>query len=157
MIAPPPFNAEAALRVACGHHRSAMMLEKIHEEEILRKVEILTVDIVYQRIGTVVSSTVLEALALELVLKVRLDLAQVGIQRTHNHAELFAKLPASEKQQAELRYQASRYPGMRATLEEALEYSAEIFEQWRYLHERPQVEASMGEMQRAFEALAHGL
>jgi hypothetical protein len=46
---------------------------------------------------------------------------------------------------------------MRATLAEALGFSAEVFKEWRYLHEYSSVQASMGEMQRAFRALAEGV
>ncbi len=46
---------------------------------------------------------------------------------------------------------------MRATLAEVLAYSAPVFEMWRYQHEHPHVEASIGEMQSAFESLADGI
>jgi hypothetical protein len=81
----------------------------------------------------VVSSAVLEALALELILKVRLNKAGIRIPKTHNHTALFEGLPALERQQAGQRYQTSRHAAMRPTI------------------------ASMGEMQRAFNALLHGL
>lgn len=154
-----PYNAEGATKAARGFHGTAALLEGIHKQELARvpKGASLNPDIINQLMGRTASATVLEALALELVLKARLDRAGLAVQRTHNHAALFAKLPASDQQQAEQRYQASRHPAMRARLKEALAYSAQVFEQWRYLHEHPQVEASMGEMQRAFEALAHGL
>jgi hypothetical protein len=119
------FNAEAALKVA----RGALVLEMLIRKEGVP----LTIDMVNESVARVISSTVLEALAMEIL------------------------LPAAERQQAGQRYQASRHPAMRPTIEEALAYSADVFEVWRYSHEHDRVEASMGEMQRAFHALAHGL
>jgi len=147
------------MKAARGFHETAALLEKIHKQDLISvpKGTTLDVDIISQIMGRITSATVLEALALELILKARLNLAGLAVKRTHNHATLFAKLPSSEREQARQLYQASRHPAMRATLEEALAYSGQVFEQWRYLHEHPQVEASMGEMQRAFEALAHGI
>lgn len=116
-----------------------------------------TIDILNETMSRVVSSTVLEALALELILKVKIDRMGIKIPKTHNHADLFAELPAPERQQAGQRYQSSRHRAMRPTIEEALAFSADAFESWRYLHEHQHVEASMGEMQRAFNALVHGL
>jgi hypothetical protein len=110
-------------------------------------------EILNQIVGRTASATALEALALELVLKVRLSRAGVPVRKMHNHADLFAKLPASDKKDAEERYQARRHPAMRATLAEVLTYSANVFEDWRYMHEHHHVQASMAEMQRAFEAL----
>jgi hypothetical protein len=147
------FNAEAALKVARGYHSTALVLERIRRKEGVP----LTIDMVNESMARVISSTVLEALAMEILLKVRLDKAGIAIPRTHNHSKLFAKLPAAERQQAGQRYQASRHPAMHPTIEEALAYSADVFEVWRYSHEHDRVEASMGEMQRAFHALAHGL
>ena len=152
------FNAEGALKAARGYHSTAMLLERIQQEMASKKRGVtLTADTLNETMGRVLSSTVLEALALELVLKVKLDQAGIKIPRTHDHAALFAKLPAPEQQQAGRLYQTSRHPAMRATIEEVLAFSADAFERWRYLHEHQQVEASMGEMQRAFNALVHGL
>ena len=150
------FDAKGALKAARGYHSTAMLLERIQQETI-KQGATLTADTLNETMGRVLSSTVLEALALELVLKVKLDQAGIKIPRTHDQAALFAKLPAPEQQQAGRRYQTSRHPAMRATIEEVLAFSADAFERWRYSHEHQQVEASMGEMQRAFNALVHGL
>jgi hypothetical protein len=150
-----PFNAEGAMKAARGFHGTAALLEDIHKRErVFPKGTNFDLDMLNQLMGRVVSATVLEALALELVLKVRLNRAGVAVSKEHSHAKLFAELPETDKQEAEDRYQAQRHPAMRATLEEVLTYSANVFEKWRYLHEHPHVEASMGEMQRAFESLA---
>jgi hypothetical protein len=154
-----PFNAEAALRAARGYHSTAALLERVYREEqaSLKEGVNFTVDMVHEIISRVVSSTVLEALAVELVLKVRLSQAGIPIPKTHNHAKLFDHLPLSERKESGQRYRAIRHPTMRATIEEALAFSAAVFERWRYIHEHQSVEASMLEMQRAFNALAHDL
>jgi hypothetical protein len=87
------------------------------------------------------------------------EIAEAGIPipKTHNHAKLFDHLPLSERKESGQRYRAIRHPTMRATIEEALAFSAAVFERWRYIHEHQSVEASMLEMQRAFNALAHDL
>lgn len=154
-----PYNADGAMKAARGFHGTASLLELIHKQEIARvpKGAGLDPEILNQIVGRAVSATVLEALALELVLKVRLSRAGVAVRKMHNHADLFAKLPASDKKDAEERYRARRHPAMRATLAEVLTYSANVFEDWRYMHEHHHVEASMGEMQRAFAALADSI
>jgi hypothetical protein len=153
-----PYNADGAMKAARGFHGTAGLLEVIHKQELARlpKGTSLEPELLNQVVGRTASATVLEALALELVLKVRLNRAGVAVRRTHNHADLFAKLPASDKKDAEERYQA-RHPAMRATLSEVLTYSANVFENWRYIHEHHHVQASMGEMQRAFESLADSI
>jgi len=152
----PPFNADAAMKVARGFHGTACLLEGILKQErlALKSIDLETIN---QLLGRTTSMVVLEALAVELVLKVRLDWAGITVARTHNHANLFAKLPAADRKDAEERYQARRHPAMRTTLAEVLAYSAPVFEMWRYQHEHPSVEASLGEMQRAFDALAENI
>jgi hypothetical protein len=147
------------MKVARGFHGTACLLEGILKQERARIVEHGRIDIetINQLLGRTASMVVLEALAVELVLKVRLDRAGITVARTHNHAKLFAKLPAADKKDAEERYQTRRHPAMRATLAEVLAYSAPVFEMWRYSHEHPSVEASLGEMQHAFDALADGI
>jgi hypothetical protein len=135
------------------------LLERVYREEqaSLKEGVNFTVDMVHEIISRVVSSTVLEALAVELVLKVRLSQADKPIPMNHKHVELFDLLSLSERKESGQRYRASRHPAMRATIEEALAFSSDVFERWRYIHEHQSVEASMGEMQRAFNALAHNL
>jgi hypothetical protein len=151
----PPFNADAAMKVACGFHGTACLLEGILKQErlALKSIDLETIN---HLLGRTASMVMLEALAVELALKVRLDRAGITVARTHNHANLF-ELPAADRKDAEERYQARRHPAMRATLAEVLAYSAPVFEMWRYQHEHPSVEASLGEMQRAFDALAEGI
>jgi hypothetical protein len=106
-----------------------------------------------ETVGMMAGATVLEALALELVLKARLLRAGTKPPKWHSHPDLFALLPAAEQQDAEQIYQADRHPAMRATLAEVLDFSAKAFEKWRYHHEQL-ADASLAEMQRAFNALA---
>jgi hypothetical protein len=150
------FNADGAMKGARGFHGTACLLEGIHRQEMLA-LKSIDHEIINQLLGRTASVVVLEALALELVLKVRLHRAGIVVPRWHNHADLFTKLPPSDKKDAEERYQARRHPAMRATVAEALAYSAGVFEKWRYGHEHPNVEASIGEIQRAFESLADGI
>jgi hypothetical protein len=152
------FNADGALQAARGYHDTAALLEAVHRQEMRApRPGGLTVEAVQQAQGRIVSSTVLEALAVELVLKAKLARSGVDVPPSHDHATLFAELPAAEQALAAERYRASLHPAMRPTLQEALAYSASVFEAWRYYHEYQRVEASMGEMQLAFNALAHGL
>jgi hypothetical protein len=153
------YTAEAAVKSARGFHNSAALLEGIYKEETaaLGKtgtgLDHDTVNILLASMGSAIA---LEALAVELVLKARLVRGGVRPGNIHDHAKLFAELPTSE-QEAARRYQESRHPAMRATLKEALDYSSSAFQRWRYPHERPSVNASLGEMQHAFGALHNGL
>ena len=112
----------------------------------------------YQIVGRAAGVVVLEALALEIVLKARLLRAGITFPRTHDHSTLFGLLPDTEKQEAEQRYQSAGWPPLRATtLAEALSYSANVFVEWRFMHEHFSVQASTGEMRRAYTALADGM
>ena len=105
-----------------------------------------------ETLGVVAGVTVLEALALELVLKARLLQSGIKPPKWHSHSDLFALLPDAEQQVAGQIYQANRHSAMRETLAEVLNFSAEAFERWRYHNEQP-AEASLREMQRAFDVL----
>jgi len=107
--------------------------------------------------GKAAGAVVLEALALEILLKARLLRAGIPVPRWHDHSALYGLLPDTERQEAEQRYQSAGWPPMRATLAEALSASANLFVEWRYMHEEISVEASLGEMQRAYAALADGM
>ena len=61
----------------------------------------LEADMITQVMGTGAGAVVLETLALELLLKVRLDRAGIQVWATHNHSKLFAKLPVSERNAAD--------------------------------------------------------
>lgn len=117
----------------------------------------LEADMLTQVVGAAAGEVVLETLALELVLKVRLARSGIAVWATHNHSKLFAKLPAPDKAAAERRYQSRRHPAMSNTLEEVLAFSADQFVKWRYMHEHPNVTARNSEMQSAFTALVEGL
>jgi hypothetical protein len=105
-----------------------------------------------ETLGVMAGATVLEALALELVLKARLLRAGVKPPKWHSHSDLFALLPAAEQQDADQNYQANRLTAMRATLTAVLDFSANAFERWRHHNEQP-TGASLDEMQLAFNAL----
>jgi hypothetical protein len=173
MVTQQPFNADGALKTARAFHAAASQLEaagmQLHAR--IRRGEGLgpetpppgTVghplqpEMLIQVMGAASGAVVLQTLALELVLKVRLARSGIEPWRTHNHTELFAKLPPVEKTAAETRYQARRHPSMKQSLGDVLAASAELFEKWRYMHEHPTVTSHDTEMQRAFEALADGL
>jgi hypothetical protein len=163
------FEATSALFAARAFHGTAQMLEEIRQHN-LGKLLSLSYPPAFRgaddsdaesfdrwaRSGIPISAVVLEALALELILKVRLDQASKPVPKSHDHAVLYADLPAAEKEEAARRYRNSRDPPMPTTLAEVLTESAKAFEQWRYIHEQKQVGANPEDMRRAFEALAHG-
>jgi hypothetical protein len=105
----------------------------------------------YETVGMMVGATVLEALALELVLKARLLRAGITPAKWHSHSDLFSLLPAAEQQDAELIYQAG-HPVSPPTLAGILDVTAKAFERWRY-HAEQSSDANVDEMQRAFDAL----
>lgn len=173
MTTPLPFDADGALKAARGFHAAGGHLE-IAERQLLTRIHggegvrseprppgtvgvPLEPDMLTQVMGAGAGVVVLEALALELVLKVRLARSGTPVWATHNHSKLFAKLPALERTAADQRYQSRRHPAMRKTLEEVLAFSADQFVKWRYMHEHPNVSASSGEMRCAFVALVDGL
>lgn len=109
-----------------------------------------------EMLGMLGGVTVLEALALELVLKARLLQSGINPPKWHSHSDLFALLPEAEQQVAGQIYQANRHSAMRETLAEVLNFTAKAYERWRYHHEQP-AEASLGEVRRAFDALVASL
>jgi HEPN domain-containing protein len=144
-------TAENVAKAARVIHNAANQLEKVHADAKSDT----SIDCAYldETVGMIAGATVLEALALELVLKARLIRAGTRPPKWHSHSDLFALLPAAEQLDAEQIYQANRHPTMRATLAEVLDHTAKAFERWRYHHEQP-AEPSLGEMQRAFGSLA---
>jgi hypothetical protein len=132
-------------------HSAANQLVKVHADAK----SATSIDCAYldETVGMMAGATVLEALALELVLKARLLRAGTRPRKWHSHSDLFALLPAAEQQNAEQIYQTNRHPTMRATLAEVLDHTAKAFERWRYHYEQP-AEPSLGEMQRAFSSIA---
>src|SRR6266851_7928183 len=106
------YNADGAMNAARAFHGTAGLLEGIHKQELTRvpKGASLDPEIINQLVGRTASAAVLEALAVELVLKVRLDRARIPVPKTHNHADLFANLPPADQKDTEERYQARRHP-----------------------------------------------
>ncbi len=156
------FTAEVAMKTARGYHYAAGELEALHQQRIATVPQGIFLDpaTIDRLVGRAAGAVVLEALALEIALKARLlrsGISFAGLRDKHDHSALYALVPNIEKQEAEQRYQSTRHPAMRPTLAEALSFSAQVFKQWRYMHEHASVQTSMGEMQRAFVALAHGM
>jgi hypothetical protein len=154
-------TAEAAMKTAWGYHYAAGELEALHQQQIgtVPRGISLDQDILDRLVGRAAGAVVLEALALEIALKARLlrsGISFAALRDKHDHSALYALVPDVEKPEAEQRYQSARHPAMRSTLAEALSFSAQVFKQWRYMHEHSSVQSSMGEMQRAFAALTHG-
>jgi hypothetical protein len=83
-----------------------------------------------EKFGMLAGAIVLEALALELILKARLLRAGVQPPKWRSHSDLYALLPEVEQQGAEQTYQADRHGSMRATLPEVLDFSAKAFERY---------------------------
>jgi hypothetical protein len=144
------YTVDRAAKAAGVFHIAANRLEELrgHTEPDAN------IDTAYldETLGIVAGVTVLEALALELVLKARLLQSGINPPKWHSHSDLFALLPEAEQQVAGQIYQANRNSAMRETLAEVLNFSAKAFERWRYHHEQP-AEASLGEMQQAFDVL----
>ena len=86
------FNATIALFAARGFHGTAQMLEEIHETTFGKVVEAFPR---WSRRGVPISAVVLEALALELLLKVKLAQAGRPVPKSHDHSRLYADLPAA--------------------------------------------------------------
>jgi len=168
-----PFNADEALKRARAFHAAAGEL-KAAQTRLMARIQSgggvrsesrrpgtvgtpLEADMLTRMVGAAAGEVVLETLALELVLKVRLARSGVAVWATHNHSKLFDKLPAPEKAAADQRYQSRRHSAMSKTLGEVLEFSADQFVKWRYMHEHPNVTARNSEMETAFIALVDGL
>jgi hypothetical protein len=143
-------TVDSVAKAARVFHNAANQLEKVRADT---KAD-TNIDSAYleETVGMMAGATILEALALELVLKARLLGAGTRPPKWHSHSDLFALLPAAEQQDAEQIYQTDRQPAMRTTLAEVLDLSAKAFERWRH-HNEQLTEPSLGEMQRAFSSL----
>jgi hypothetical protein len=154
---PKIFDPDTALKAARGFHGAAGLLENAHNANVERMQRHPTGEVHSPLEDTFVAAAVLEALALELVLKTRLYRAGIPFEKIHELNELYAQVPAAERQTAEQRYKEFRHPAMRATLDDVLKFHGSVFETWRYPHEQPRLEMSMGELRKAFRALTEGL
>ncbi len=165
------FDADGALKTALGFDSAAAQLGTSRASAPHGNT---------QTIGQLAGAVVLEALALELVLKVRVSRAGKPVPATHKHSDLFELLPAAERKDAERRYEERKPPlsliaivGTRPppppgtppyqlmsppkTLNELLRVSDDLFVKWRYMYEERVAEAPLGQMSCAFAALKHGL
>jgi HEPN domain-containing protein len=147
-------TVDRAAKAARIFHIAATRLEELRSDtKPDANIETASLD---EMLGMLGGVTVLEALALELVLKARLLQSGINPPKWHSHSDLFALLPEAEQQVAGQIYQANRHSAMRETLAEVLDFSTKAYERWRYHNERPE-EASLGEVQRAFDALVASL
>src|SRR5262249_15383902 len=126
------FTLEAIMKTARGFHHAAAELEASNRQKI--RPGQVGIDLAYleQLMGRSAGAVVLEALAVELVLRARLQRAGISFAKLpdkHDHSALYALMPDLERQEADQRYQASRYRAMRATLAEALGFSALVFKE----------------------------
>jgi hypothetical protein len=144
-------TADGVAKAARVIHNAANQLERVRADA--KSDTSIDCDYLDETVSMMAGASVLEALALELVLKARLLRAGTRPPKWHSHSDLFALLPGVEQQNAEQIYQTNRHPTMRSTLAEVLELTAKAFERWRYHQEQP-AEPSLGEMQRAFSSLA---
>jgi hypothetical protein len=142
-------TVDKVLKAARVFHVAADQLEKVRADARPDA----NIDTAYlDELGMTDGATVLEAMALELVLKARLLRAGTRPPKWHSHFDLFGLMPDTEQQEAERSYQTSRAPQMQATLAEALDHSAKAFERWRFHQEQP-AEARLAEMRAAFNVL----
>jgi HEPN domain len=147
-------TVDGAAKAARIFHVAATQLEELRSDtKPDANIDTASLD---EMLGMLGGVTVLEALALELVLKARLLRSGIKPPKWHSHSDLFALLPEAEQQVAGQIYQTNRHSAMRDTLAEVLNFTAKAYERWRYHHERP-AEASWGEVQRAFDALVASL
>lgn len=112
--------------------------------------------------GRAAGGTVLEALAIELVLKERMARAGKNAMKTHRHDQLFKRLSLSEQENLRGRYASAPSDHFSSTLDDALAQSSELFEVWRYAHEsylrdRSPVHADIQEFLFVFDVLQEGL
>ena len=144
------YAVDTAAQAARVFHIAANQLERLRgDAKPDANIDTACLD---ETLGITAGVTVLEALALELVLKARLLQSVINPPKWHSHSDLFALLPEAEQQVAGQIYQANRHSAMRETLAEVLDFTAKAYERWRYHNEQP-AEGSLGEMQRAFDAL----
>ncbi len=180
---PVPFDdakAIAAAKNARGFHEAARVVDESFQS--MARVagrESQSAGVMEQIVGQASAVAILDALALELTLKVRLHRAGKPVPATHDHRKLFEKLTDTEKHDLERRYAERRHlisrtnvvvtqsasgPGGMTSvqppasrLEEALSRSGSVFVTWRYMFEHPVAIAYTSEMMVAYDVLQEGL
>jgi hypothetical protein len=148
-------RATAVAKHARGMHAVARQTDQSYQQSPSRVVGRGTQPdhVMDQIVGQATAVAILDALALELMLKARLYLADRPVKNTHDHGKLFADLPNNEKADLEKKYASQRHSSMASTLQEALSRSGAVFVEWRYMYEHPQVTAHNTEMEVAFDVL----
>jgi hypothetical protein len=156
-----PFDSASALEVARSFHSAAVSLEQVaaQTQACVRSGNLaLTGEAMKQLLGEKSVPVVLHALAIEILLKVRLHRAGVKVRKTHDHDKLYANLPVAERKALSRRYvEQRRFPFKSQSLQAALEWSTDAFEKWRYRYEWQNVNASVGEMLLVYEVLSESL
>ena len=126
---------DGAAKAARIFHVAATQLEELRSDtKPDANIDTASLD---EMLGMLGGVTVLEALALELVLKARLLRSGIKPPKWHSHSDLFALLPEAEQQVAGQIYQTNRHSAMRDTLAEVLNFTAKAYERWRYHNEQP--------------------
>jgi hypothetical protein len=167
------FDADGALRIALAYDTAASHLRTTGAPVPLGTTP--PADRAARALGQWAGMVVLEALAIELVLKVRVSRAGQPVEKTHSHSNLLVVLPAAERTELERRYQESNPPQSSVaivnktptmlyqlsappdTLEKLLEASGSLFVKWRYMFQETVVEAPAEQMFHAFAALRSDL
>ena len=157
-----PFDdakAVAAAKNARSFHAVASEVNESYQRSVARVAGrgSQPAEVIEQIVGQVAAVALLDALALELTLKVRVHRAGKLVPATHDHCELFGELTDREKQDLEQRYAERRHPSMASTLEGALTKSASVFVEWRYMFEHSQPTAYTSEMQVTYDLLQEDL
>jgi hypothetical protein len=105
-----------------------------------------------EMMGGLLGSVVLRAFSIELALKALCVKRGVTYPKTHNLAELFAILPATDRTTAAKRYE-KKNPSSKGSLEAVLRANANAFEEWRYHHEYLPTTIAYDEMADAFDEI----
>ena len=119
------YTVDRAANAARVFHNAANRLEKLRgDTKPDANSDTARLD---ETLGIMAGVTVLEALALELVLKARLLQSGIEPPKWHSHSDLFALLPEAQQQVAEQNYQANRHSAMRESLAEVLNLAHRYF------------------------------
>src|SRR5262245_5362440 len=99
------------MKTARGYHHAAGELEALHHQKTRPGAQ-ANIDVAYieQMVGRFAAAIMLEALAVELVLKARLERSGAlskKLRFEHDHSLLYASVSDLEKQDAEQRYQST--------------------------------------------------
>ncbi len=130
---------------------------RLHEQSALAiasaKGQITDTSAIHSLLGTTFGSVMLQAFALELIIKAlryKHSLPRKTRADGHNLLGLFADLPKPIKDKVAAAY-ADKVST--STLDSLLRDYARAFEEWRYMFEYNPKEAALGDLQNAFDAI----